>query len=129
MASAEIEINGVAGSEEDLELGVEVTLTNVDDTGVTDWLWELLDIPTGSIAVLADETTDTATFTPDVEGSYLIKLTVNTNEDTDTAIAAVKTLRNRIRIPAAGERTETSATRGWAEARNAAIARLAKLIN
>ena len=47
------------------------------ESGPTSWFWELLDVPPGSAAALATPTTANATFTPDVPGSYRVRLTVN----------------------------------------------------
>lgn len=118
MATALIKINGTAGSREDLSLDTLVTLTNNDDTGVDSWLWELLDKPPGSSASLNTPTSATATFTPDVVGSYLIRLTVSESAilDSNTAVGAVLTEKYQLRIPAAGETTEFSTTAGWHEA-------------
>lgn len=61
--------------------GVLVTVTNDDNTDVTEWTIELLDTPTTSALVpgvlgTAVNNTPTASFTPDVPGSYRVRLVV-----------------------------------------------------
>ena len=105
-------------SREDLDLNLTVTLTNNDDTGAAGWLWEFVAKPPTSSATLADYDTNTATFTPDVVGSYLIKLTVydGVNEVIDQRVAAVTTSQYEMRIPAATETDEFNGTTGWSNA-------------
>ena len=45
--------------------------------GNTTYLWELLSKPTGSAAALTSSTASTSGFTPDLVGTYRIRLTVN----------------------------------------------------
>jgi hypothetical protein len=116
MATANIRINGTPPPTT-LGFSASVSLSNFDNSGVTAWLWTLLDRPVGSAAVLTTPTMAASTFTADKEGTYLIRLSVNNNESTDTAIAAVLNTLTGIRIPAAQERLEAS-SRGWAESLN-----------
>jgi len=121
MATAAIKISGVPGSDDDLQCGNLITLSNNNDAGVITWLWEVLSNPAGSAIALATPVAATTTCTPDLEGSYLFKLTVNAaiaGEDDDQVVGAVKQVRMRFRIPAPGETDEVSATEGWAAARN-----------
>lgn len=97
-------------------------------SGNTSYLWEILDKPVGSAATLADSTSQNATFTPDVAGSYRIQLTTNGGGpgNVQILIAAVTkdtlgaTTQRGWRIPAFGEGgTENNfagQSRGWAEA-------------
>ena len=50
------------------------------------YLWEFVETPEGSLAVLSNAETATPTFTPDVPGTYVVKLTVSDGilEDIDT---------------------------------------------
>lgn len=114
MASAQLRINqplhstsptGQAGvSRDDLEIDKLVRVSNVNDVDVVRWRWRLLDKPIGSIAVITDPSQPSVTFTPDVEGSYLLRLSVNDGleGEVDTGIAAVKDPLGR-RYPATGE--------------------------
>lgn len=75
-----------------VEVGKEVTL---DGSGSSDpdgdkltFKWELT-VPTGSSATLSDEAVDKPTFTPDVEGEYVAKLTVNDGEADDSASVTI----------------------------------------
>jgi hypothetical protein len=110
-------------SRDDLDL-VAVSLTNNDDTGALSWLWEFVSKPIGSVAVISGSALPIASFTPDVRGSYLIKLTVDeipSNPVTDTRIAAVKTSFLSIRKPVTSEQKEFDATDGWSRAMQAMI--------
>lgn len=115
MATIRIIINqigkpaGVAGeSRDDLDTGALVVLTNDDNDGATSFLWEFVSTPATSAATLFGATTSTASFTPDVIGSYLFQLTIN-GRIKGRAIAAVKTGEG-LRIPATGEANELG---GW----------------
>lgn len=117
-ATSAIKINGVLGSREDLTIGSPVSLTNSDNTGATTWAWTFISKPPNSAATISGATTATASFTPDIVGSYLIQLTVSDGvlNYVDKKIGAVKTANFGIRIPAASEQTEFSTTNGWSEA-------------
>jgi hypothetical protein len=121
---AQITINAVAGSDDDLPLNTLVTLSNNGLGGETTYLWSILSQPEGPTDALSATTILSPTFTPTKEGSYLIRLIVNfglPSEQTDLVIAAVRELETRERIPAAGETTENSPTTGWA---NTAVDRI-----
>jgi hypothetical protein len=96
---------------DDLLLALPVTLRNSDDTDVVRWLWTLLDAPLGSTAVLSSTTSPQVTFTPDVEGSYLVRLQVNdgVTGQIDAKVAAVRTSLG-LRYPATGE---TASSVNW----------------
>jgi hypothetical protein len=131
MVSSAIKINGVLGSNSSLALGSLVTLTNFNDSGVTSWLWSLVTIPPGSSASLSGATTATATFTPDIAGSYLIQLTVN-GVISDSVIGAVKTPILSFRIPATQESDEFDEggnTSGWSAAIHEALTAIDNRVN
>ena len=122
MAQALITINAVTGSNPPngtaLVIDTVVSLSNINNGGEVSYLWEFLDRPEGSTATFSSSTVQSPTFTPDCEGTYLIRLTVNANlstESVNTAIAAIAQMKSGIRIPAAGETTEEDTARGWAE--------------
>lgn len=125
MVQALITVNAVAGSNPPngtaLVINTLIGLDNTNNGGELTYLWEFLDRPEGSAAAFSNPAIQAPTFTPDVEGSYLVKLTVNrtlATETTNTVVCAVAQLRTNARIPAAGETRETSTTRGWALAVN-----------
>lgn len=125
MAQARITINATVGSNPPngtaLPIGTLVNLNNVDAGGEVTYYWELLDIPEGSSATLSNPNIVNPSFTPDVEGSYLIKLTVNrtlSTEVTNTVIAGIAQVKSGMRVPAAGESREENTLRGWAEDMN-----------
>lgn len=136
--TAQIAIEGIPGSYEDLPAGTLVNLSNVNNTGVLGWHWTLLDIPAGSTAVLDDEYSSTPTFTADIAGTYLINLMTYSDagrtilDDTDQKAAGVNLqppLVMQWRIPAAGETIEFDTNRGWAKEVNAFLKELAKHLN
>lgn len=127
---AKIKINSVAGSRIDISPGAVVNLSNDGLGDESTYLWELIDVPEGSTAVLSSSSIAAPHFTADIEGSYLIKLTVNRtldDEDIDQAIAGVLQYRSATRIPAAGESTEVSLARGWARDVNRALQKFDRL--
>ena len=136
MASAQIVFrqNGdnpglTPGSRDDLVLNSAVTVLNspVGNINAIQWFWEILDRPSGSTAIFTSgggltSTFSTDTFTPDVVGTYLIRLTVNNSVAlVDHKGAAVKTAKLHFRIPAADETLEFDLNRGWATGVNEAL--------
>lgn len=113
--------NLTPGSRDDLVLSLPITILNQNDSGITSWLWVMIDKPSGSSASLVSNTSSTTTFTPDIEGTYLIKLLVNAGAATDQKGAGIKTANLHYRIPAALETTEFDTIRGWATAVNFAL--------
>lgn len=99
---------GVTGrARNDLDLGQPVIFRNADDTDVNRWRWALLDSPIGSVAALSSVTSPQVTFTPDVAGSYRVRLTINDGlaGEQDIRVGAVLDA-NGLRIPSTGERAE-----------------------
>jgi len=74
--------NAVVGTPGEAYLGatgLPVTIANHDNYGVENWKYEMLDVPAASAVptgVLSNGIVTTATFTPDVRGCYLVRLTV-----------------------------------------------------
>jgi len=117
MPQAVITINAVVGSDDDLPIGTIVQLNNQNSGGESTYLWEIVSQPAGTADVLSSTSLQNPTFTPNKEGTYLIRLTVNQSlptERQDQVIAAVRQLKTRLRIPAVGE-TDENGTDGWAE--------------
>ena len=109
-------------------IGAAHTLSNFDDTGVLAHRWTLVDKPIASGATLTTPTASTTDLTPDVPGSYLIRLETYLDggatdlDDVDEQVIGVRfDIPFDWLIPAAGETVQQSATRGWAEAREQAI--------
>lgn len=134
MTQALIQIDGVTGSNPPngvaLVLGATVAVTNVNNGGEVSYLWEWLDRPENSAAAFANPAVQTTSFVVDVEGTYVIRLTVNAaraDERTDTVIAAVNQILTEDRIPGALETTQANTLRGWAEAVNRWLKRLDRL--
>lgn len=121
MPIAEIEINGVAGSDDDLPINTLVQLSNADIGGETTYSWTIIDQPEGTADTLSNSTIENPTFTPKKEGSYLIRLVVNQGSGTersDTVVAAVRDLKTNERVPAASETVEVDTSKGWKPAAN-----------
>lgn len=138
MAQALIRINqpghptlavGIPGrSRDDIVQGLQVELSNTDDTGVTTHLWEMIHDPADNDAIaapslLSARTSPTVTFTPNALGkSYLIQLTVNQGGKGEVyriLVASRDSLGRR--VPAADEVDEANwlaangqiNTKGW----------------
>jgi hypothetical protein len=92
----------------DLVLGQPVVLRNSDDTDVSRWIWALVDQPLTSTAILSGTSSSQVTFTPDVAGSYLIRLTVGDGlaGQIDLRVAAVLDTAG-YRYPATGESADS----------------------
>lgn len=117
MPQAQITVNAVVGSNDDLPIDTLVTLANDNVGGETTYLWEIVDQPVGTADTLSSTSAPSVTFTPKKEGSYLIKLTVNGTLE-NKVICAVRQLKTRMRVPAASETSEVNSTKGWALAAN-----------
>lgn len=75
--------------------------------------WTLY-VPRGSTAVLSNPAIHNPTFTPDVEGTYRLALTLDGVAD-DGAVVGVPYIKYKgQRTPAQGETTEASTSEGWA---------------
>lgn len=113
--AATINITG-SGAPLNFAPGATVTVEALPNTGAT-YLWEFIDKPEGSVADFADNTAQQTTFDADLEGSYLIRVTID-GLSVGQAIAAVPVVTSlgSIRIPAAGETFEADSLKGWARA-------------
>ena len=107
---------------------VSVTVSNADDTGILGWQWEFIYRPIGSTAVLLAPNAASTSFTPDVTGTFLLRLTTYVDaartevEDIDEEGYAIRLAApNNWRIPAAGESRQYDSVAGWAIAREEAI--------
>jgi hypothetical protein len=102
-----------------LVIGETVTLSDTVPANVgAPHLWAIVDRPISSSAALTTPSAATATFSPDVTGSYYLKCTVN-GTDIAYVIIAVPLARTGSRIPAFSEKMEyngASNTKGWHEA-------------
>lgn len=124
MTQALITVNAVAGSNTDLPIGVIVQLNNVGNGGELTYAWSILDQAPGTTDALSSATIQNPTFTPKKEGTYLIQLVVNASladQQINRVVCAVKQLKTRTRVPAAGETTEADASDGYAADANASL--------
>jgi hypothetical protein len=132
MPQASITINAVVGSKLTLPINTLVQLDNQNIGGELSYLWEILDQPPLTADVLSSAVLQNPTFTPKKEGTYLIKLTVNSGlvtEQTQTVVAAVQQLKTLERIPAAGEVLEADTADGWAVSMNSLLRRVDLLLS
>jgi len=95
-----------------------VTFRLGDVTGVNSYSWQFVDIPSGSSAVLSSSTAAQPTFTPDLDGTYLVQCTVNEGETYARNAIAFRTQFKNFRKPAAGETVEFDTVKGWQIALN-----------
>lgn len=100
----------------DLIIGETVTLTDAETANVgATYIWTLLDTPVTSTASLSGASTPTATFSPDVTGSYRVHCLVNGISSSEEIIAVALSYTNA-RIPAYNELTQYDGdgnTKGW----------------
>jgi hypothetical protein len=146
-----IEINGSAVSEVKVPLGVAVSLTNNDNTGIGVLTWEIVAYPErysetdpdaaptqpafatnysgwtlGVDSVLSRTQTSgggfsAVPFTPDLPGRYEIRLTSDIDADPVTVVTEVTGPQDDREAPAPGENAETGTFRGWARNMNRRI--------
>lgn len=116
MPAANIKINGVAASNDDVPINTVVQLDNLGIGGETTYAWTIVSQPEGTADTLSSGSIQNPTFTPKKEGSYRVQLTVN-GSLIDDKIVAVRDLKTRGRAPAAYEKTEVDTSGlGWATA-------------
>ena len=111
---------GTAGQgRKDLQNGETVTLSDTEAANAgASYLWEFEDIPIGSSTVLNNPATATPDFSPDTEGSYRVRCTVN-GIDFSIEVLAVPLTNTNARIPSFEEETQYDAAGnmvGWHEA-------------
>ena len=77
-----------AGSDQSVEVGQTVI---IDGTGSSDsegnpitYLWSFSSVPSGSTATISNATSASASFIPDVEGTYVVTLTISNATDSKT---------------------------------------------
>src|SRR5882724_6675856 len=88
-----------AGPDQAVHVGVTVTLngsgsTNPSGVGTLTYSWTFSSRPAGSSAALANPTSVTPTFVPDVAGAYAIVLTVSNGVGTDSDSVTVNATGN-----------------------------------
>lgn len=87
-----------AGADQNVTTGTLVTLdgsaSSDADGDLLSFTWAIVSVPDGSQATLFDATAATPTFTPDVDGDYVVRLVVNDGElfsSADTVIITAAT--------------------------------------
>lgn len=107
-------------------LGETVEATAFAPVAPSTYDWTLLDKPEGSETVLSNPLAAKPTFTPDLDGTYLLRLIANkgmVGERRAMAYVGFYTYYLETRVPAAGETTEEGA-RGWAAEVGAGLRKL-----
>lgn len=123
MATASIRFDGQPTNYVGLVKGTPVVVSNNDNSGVTSWIYELVGKPAKStliLGVLSGEPTptpvgSTTKFTPDIEGTYKIRLRVN-GSVIDEGLSAVLYIPSNLREPLVGEQLGWNTQEGWARA-------------
>lgn len=119
-------------SRDDLVVGDVITLEAVPPAIGTTWAWTLVFVPEGSTAVLTPpasaSTAGPVTFTADLAGPYLVRLTVDAGLPTeDTQYVRLRALTSTLglKLVAAGERRDSTGvipvdvdSEGWANEQN-----------
>jgi hypothetical protein len=102
-------------------LATAFTLSNFDNAGVLAHRWLIVDRPATSTATLSSGTDPTTQLTPDIEGTYLVRLSSYLDaaatdlDDVDEQAIGVRFAGVADwRVPAAGETSQFNTTRGWA---------------
>lgn len=125
MPQALIQIAAVTGSRKDLPINTLVQLNNLSIGGELTYAWTFVAVPPGSAVTYSDATIQNPTFTPDVEGTYLLRVVVNaaTTPLANQAIVGVLDMKTGLRVPAYTEttegNTEAGVTTGWDDAQGA----------
>lgn len=120
MPQAAIRWDGNAGPYSGLVVSTPVTVSNLNVGGEVSWEFALFSKPVGSAAVLADTVNDwEKTLTPDVPGTYHVRVVVNGSLLDASAAAvlhvALTETNALLRMPGTGETTEWDSDDGWAE--------------
>lgn len=108
-----------------VDVGIGVTFSNLDNSGVSGWRWEIIDAPPESPTLYplpAPVFTNTTTYANDVKGhSVLVRLTTYQDaartilDDVDQVVLGVRfDPPFDWLIPAAGQTIEANMIRGWA---------------
>lgn len=90
-----ITLNADAGAAQTVEVGEEATLDGSTSTASVEdfsFHWSFASLPDNSSAVLQNANSENPSFTPDVEGDYIIELTINSGEKQDTDNVTVTAL-------------------------------------
>lgn len=92
-----------------------VTLSLDDNTGITEYAWEIVSQPQGAAVSLSNPAAPSPTFTPaaSISGTYLIECVVNGGETYGRSGLAFLTPNLALRKPAPTETKQFSGTRGW----------------
>jgi hypothetical protein len=107
-ATANLAPTANAGVDQNVELNTLVNLDGGDSFDVNGdsftYQWSFLSVPDTNTAVIADETTQTPSFTPNVEGIYIVQLLVNDGLEVSTAdtVNITVTIGNSAPIAVAG---------------------------
>lgn len=120
MPQAAIRWDGNPGPYKALQVSTPVTVSNLNVGGESTWEFVLFSKPAGSAAVLADTANDyEKTLTPDVPGTYHVRVVVNGGLIDVSSAAVLHTAlaetEAEVRMPGVGETTEWNTGEGWAE--------------
>ncbi|MBI4238391.1 MAG: hypothetical protein HY696_08245 [Deltaproteobacteria bacterium] len=85
-------VTASAGADQDALLGATVTLDGSGSTAGATPAWSFTSSPSGSSAALSGADSLTPTFVPDVVGSYVVQLSLNSGASTDSVTITAKSV-------------------------------------
>ena len=129
MPQAQILLNGSTNPILDGAINTLVQLDNQNVGSETTFLWAIIDQPPGAADAISNVNIQNPTITPKKEGTYLLQLTVNSDATlVDRNVIGILQVKSRLRVPAAGEKTEAGTPDGWALATNVDLRRVDALV-
>ncbi len=88
-----------AGEDQEVLTGTSASLDGLASTGVQTVRWAFTSRPSGSSASISNSNQISASFTPDVVGEYVVQLSVNSGESTDSVTITANSVLASITVP------------------------------
>ncbi|QQR81334.1 MAG: hypothetical protein IPJ69_04160 [Deltaproteobacteria bacterium] len=92
-------VSASAGPDQAVLINAVVTLDGNGSTGVSSVKWTFTSKPTGSSASITNDTSLSPTFTPDLVGDYVARLSVNNNAAVDTVTISASAAAVSVTVP------------------------------
>lgn len=93
------EVSANAGDDQEILVGEATSLDGLSSSRVKTAAWSFVSTPDGSSASITNSDSLTASFTPDVEGEYVIQLSINGGGATDSLTLTAKNVIAEITVP------------------------------